>query len=98
MEEMKPAKHRGILRESEFSGIDTATTQTRINEENDNDRYYGLGLGVEGTDEIRRVIFLEVDFESKRMRVIILENVAKGMVDRDEAHFATHVNKCEDPI
>ena len=59
------------------------------------DSNHGLGLRVEGTDEIGSVLFFEADSGSERMSGIVLEDATGGVVEEEEAVVAADIGESE---
>lgn len=57
--------------------------------------HHGLSLGIEGSDEVGRVLLLEPDSRAKRVTRIVLEYTSSGVVDKDQASLSAHVSKCQ---
>jgi len=57
--------------------------------------YHGFGFGVEGSDEVGSVGFLEADAGSEGMGGVVLEDAAGGVVYENEVVFTADVGEGE---
>lgn len=59
--------------------------------------HHGLGLGIEGSDEIRRILLLKSDSGLDRMIRIVLEDASSGIIDQNQASLPADVSESESP-
>jgi hypothetical protein len=58
-----------------------------------NKTHHCLGLGIERSDEVGRVLLLEPDSRPERVTRIVLEDTPSGVVDQHQAFLSAHVGQ-----